>query len=132
MPWNATIRGIWTGQSELGVTFDNTPPPEPPPDNSRIVEGRSFLWTIHPKRRQQANIDTRRKRTPFRRLSLNTDFRAWRRIVRYTTKAIDWLCPDPEVFVAKTYGQWKETGATYGELKCTGLTYAELKGEMPT
>ena len=81
MAWNNIIEGIFTGQSEFAVTFDEAPPPPPPAPAPE--KGLSFLWTIHPKRRQQANVDTRRKRNPFRRLSVNTDFRAWRRVVWY-------------------------------------------------
>lgn len=77
MAWNNIIEGIFTGQSEFEVG-PAEPPPAPAPE-----KGLSFLWTIHPKRRQQANVDARRKRNPFRRLSVNTDFRAWRRIVWY-------------------------------------------------
>lgn len=76
MAWNNIIEGIFTGQSEF--TVGPAEPPPPPPE-----KGLSFLWTIHPKRRQQANVDARRKRNPFRRLSVNTDFRAWRRVVWY-------------------------------------------------
>ena len=76
MPWNVTVEGYISGQSEFEVSL--LPPPAPAPE-----KGLSFLWTIHPKRRQQANVDARRKRNPFRRLSVNTDFRAWRRVVWY-------------------------------------------------
>lgn len=130
MAWNNTIRGIFTGQSEFAVTFDEAPPPPPPPPLPiKTTKGASFLWTIHPKRRLNANVDTRRKRRPFRRLSVNTDFRAWRRIVEYTTKAIEWLCPDPQVLQGADYGQWKATEYTYAEIKCSGWTYGDLKGE---
>jgi hypothetical protein len=76
VPWNVTVEGYISGQSEFEVSL--LPPPAPAPE-----KGLSFLWTIHPKRRQQANVDARRKRNPFRRLSVNTDFRAWRRVVWY-------------------------------------------------
>lgn len=76
MPWNVTVEGYISGHSEFEVSL--LPPPAPAPE-----KGLSFLWTIHPKRRQQANVDARRKRNPFRRLSVNTDFRAWRRVVWY-------------------------------------------------
>lgn len=80
MAWNNIIEGIFTGQSEFEVGPAEPPPPPPP---KAKTEGKTFLWTIHPKRRQQANVDARRKRNPFRRLSVNTDFRAWRRVVWY-------------------------------------------------
>jgi len=78
--WNNIIEGIFTGQSEFEV---GPAEPPPPPTPKAKTEGKTFLWTIHPKRRQQANVDARRKRNPFRRLSVNTDFRAWRRVVWY-------------------------------------------------
>lgn len=132
MAWNNIVQGYMQGQSEFGVTFEQ-PPPEPPPDPQPYaeVEGESFLWTIHPKRRLNANVDTRRKRLAFGRLSINSDFRPWQRILRYTKKVVDWLCPDPDLFTQKTYGEWKATGATYAEIKCNQLPYGDLKGEMP-
>ena len=80
MAWNNIIEGIFTGQSEFEV---GPAEPPPPPTPKAKTEGKTFLWTIHPKRRQQANVDARRRRNPFRRLSVNTDFRAWRRVVWY-------------------------------------------------
>lgn len=77
MAWNNIIEGIFTGQSEFTVG-----PAEPPPKQAKTV-GKTFLWTIHPKRRLNAFRDTKRKQRPFRGLSRNSDFRAWRRVVWY-------------------------------------------------
>ena len=133
--WNATVRGYMFGASEFEANLldpEPPPPPPPPPLPVQVVSGKSYLWTIHPKRRLNANVDTRRHRRPFRRLSLNTDFRAWRRIVEYTTKVIEWLCPDPQVLQGATYGTWKATEYTYGEIKCSGWTYGDFNGDDTT
>lgn len=123
MAWNNVIEGIFTGQSEFTVTFDAAPEPPPEPTPAGRTRGKTFLWTVHPKRRMHAFVDTRRKRRPFRALSANSnDFRAWRRIVEYGKTIIKSL-----LRCEMTYGEIKATKLTYADMKATGMTYAQMR-----
>jgi len=117
--WNNIIEGIFTGQSEFEV---GPAEPPPPPTPKAKTEGKTFLWTIHPKRRLNAYLDTKRKQRPFRGLSRNSDFRAWRRIVEYGKTVIKGLLK-----CEMTYAEIKATKLTYAEMKATGMTYAEMR-----
>ena len=79
MSFNTVVQALPTGFNDFDVSFT---PYEPPEEGGTGVV--SFRWTIHPKRRLHAYLDRRRKATPWRRLSLNTDFRPWRRVEVYT------------------------------------------------
>lgn len=119
MAWNNVIETILTGQSEFTVVAQA---PEPVVPKAK-VKGKTFLWTIHPKRRQHAFVDTKRKRRPFRALSVNSnDFRAWRRIVEYGKTIIKGL-----LRCEMTYAEIKATKLTYAEMKATQMTYAEMR-----
>lgn len=74
----AEILTLPSGYSQLSVTFVTTPEPSDEPPRST-----GFVWTIHPKRRLHKFLDERRHRRKFARVSLNNDFRAWRRVVVY-------------------------------------------------
>ncbi len=120
MSFNTVITSLPTGFNDLDVAIGAVePPPTPAPVQKK--RGKTFLWTVHPKRRLNAYRDTKRKRLPFRALSRNNDFRAWRRIVEYAGTVIKGL-----LRCEMTYAEIKATGLTYAEIKATGLTYDEI------
>lgn len=117
MAFNNVVEGILTGQSEFTVTIEVKPVPAKVPPARRDT---SFLWTIHPKRRLHAVADVKRHRLPFRGLSRNTDFRAWRRIVEFGRIVVGWLRCE------MTYAEIEGTRLTYAEMEATEMTYEEL------
>lgn len=116
MSFNTVITALPTGYNEFDVAVEAGEPPV-----EETAPGKTFIWTIHPKRRMHAYRDVKRKRQPFLAQSVNDDFRAWRRIVTYVGEKVK-----AAILACKNYSEWKATKMSYGQIKATGKTYGEL------